>query len=101
MNNHTIIGIDLAKTVFQVGIMNDRKIISNKKVKRVALLKLIANLPISTIVMEACYSAHYWAREFEALDHTVKLIPAQHVKPFTRGLLGSFTRSQKKKCLSK
>ena len=35
--------------------------------------------------MEACYSSHHWAREFEALGHTVKLIPAQHVKPFTRG----------------
>jgi transposase len=35
--------------------------------------------------MQACYSAHYWAREFEALGHTVKLNPAQHVKPFTRG----------------
>ncbi|MGK0374066.1 MAG: transposase [Arenicella sp.] len=85
MNNHNVIGVDLAKTVFQVAIMNDRKIISNKKVKRAALLKLIAKLPVSTMVMEACYSAHYWAREFEALGHTVKLIPAQHVKPFTRG----------------
>jgi len=35
--------------------------------------------------MEACYSSHYWAREFERYGHQVKLIPAQHVKPFTRG----------------
>lgn len=85
MNNSTIIGIDLAKTVFQVGVMTNRKITSNKQVKRAQLLSLIANHPPSTIAMEACYSSHYWAREFEALGHTVRLIPAQHVKPFTRG----------------
>jgi len=85
MNNSTIIGIDLAKTVFQVGIMTNGKLTSNKQVKRARLRTLIANHPPTTIAMEACYSAHYWAREFEALGHTVKLIPAQHVKPFTRG----------------
>ena len=85
MNNHTVIGIDLAKTVFQVGIMKHGKLTSNKQVKRAQLHALIANQPPSTIAMEACYSAHYWAREFERYGHCVKLIPAQHVKPFTRG----------------
>jgi len=85
MNKNTIIGIDLAKTVFQVGVMTNGKLTSNKQVKRTRLHSLIANHTPSTIVMEACYSSHYWAREFEALGHTVKLIPAQHVKPFTRG----------------
>lgn len=85
MNNSTVIGVDLAKTVFQVGVMSNGKLTSNKQVKRTRLHALIANHPPSTIAMEACYSSHYWAREFEALGHTVKLIPAQHVKPFTRG----------------
>lgn len=85
MNNHTIIGIDLAKTVFQVGVMTNGKITTNKQVKRAALKPLMANHAPSIIAMEACYSSHYWAREFERFGHTVKLIPAQHVKPFTRG----------------
>jgi transposase len=85
MNNHTVIGIDLAKTVFQVAAMQNQKIVFNKQVKRQALKELIANHEPSLIAMEACYSSHYWAREFERYGHTVKLIPAQHVKPFTRG----------------
>lgn len=85
MNNNTIIGVDLAKTVFQVGVMTAGKITVNKQVTRALLPSFIANRPPSIIAMEACYSAHYWAREFERYGHTVKLIPAQHVKPFTRG----------------
>lgn len=85
MNNHTILGIDLAKTVFQVGIMKNGELASNKKVKRASLHSLMANQSQSTAAMEACYSSHYWAREFECYGHMVKLIPAQHVKPFTRG----------------
>ena len=85
MSNSTVIGIDLAKSVFQVGIMTNGKLTSNKQFKRAELHSLIANHPPATIAMEACYSSHYWAREFETLGHTVKLIPAQHVKPFTRG----------------
>jgi transposase len=85
MNNHTVIGIDLAKTVFQVCVMKNGKLASNKKVKRASLHSLMANQPPSTVAMEACYSSHYWAREFERYGHAVKLIPAQYVKPFTRG----------------
>ena len=85
MNNHTVIGIDLAKTVFQVGVMKKGKVTSNRQVKRASLHSLMANREPSTVAMEACYSSHYWAREFERYGHTVKLIPAQHVKPFTRG----------------
>ena len=79
MNNHTVIGIDLAKTVFQVGVMNNGKPASNRQVKRAALHSLMANQQPSIVAMEACYSSHYWAREFERYGHTVKLIPTQHV----------------------
>lgn len=85
MNNHTVIGIDLAKTVFQVAVMKNGKLAANKQVKRASLHSLMANRAPSVVAMEACYSSHYWAREFERFGHTVKLIPAQHVKPFTRG----------------
>jgi len=85
MNNHTVIGIDLAKTVFQVAALEKNKVVSNKQYKRQPLKELIANHAPCIIAMEACYSSHYWAREFERYGHQVKLIPAQHVKPFTRG----------------
>jgi transposase len=83
--NSTVIGIDLAKTVLQVGVMSNSKLTSNKQVRRASLHSLMANHPPSVVAMEACYSSNYWAREFEAMGHTIKLIPAQHVKPFTRG----------------
>ena len=85
MNNHNVIGIDLAKTVFQVAAFEKNKIVFNKQYKRQPLKEFIANHAPSTIAMEACYSSHYWAREFQQHGHQVKLIPAQHVKPFTRG----------------
>jgi len=85
MKHHTIIGIDLAKTVFQIAVMSDNKIIMNKRVNRPQLKEFMVNHRITTVAMEACYSSHYWAREFRHMGHTVLLIPAQHVKPFTRG----------------
>ena len=85
MSDNTIISIDLAKNVFQVAILQGRTITSNKQYKRAALIKFIANTAPATIAMEACYSSHYWARECEKYGHRVLIVPAQHVKPFTRG----------------
>lgn len=85
MNHHTVVGIDLAKNVFQVAISKSGKIVSNQKLSRKELSRWLANHPSSAIFMEACYSAHYWGRVAQEAGHTVKLIPAQHVTPFTRG----------------
>lgn len=86
MTHHNLVSIDLAKSVFQVCLFTDDiKIVSNKKVSRKKLSQQIAQLNPTTIAMEACYSAHYWGRVFEQYGHTVKLVPAQHVKPFVRG----------------
>ena len=86
MTDHNLVSIDLAKTVFQVcRFSNEHKILSNKRISRKKLAQEMAQLTPSNIVMEACYSAHYWGRTFEQYGHTVKLIPAQHVKPFVRG----------------
>jgi len=86
MNKVTLISIDLAKDVFQVaGFDKNLKVLSNKQVNRKTLQSLIANCPCCEIVMEACYSSHYWARCFEEIGHHVRLLPAQHVKPFVRG----------------
>ena len=85
MKYHTMISIDLAKAVFQVATMSEGRIISNQRLNRAALIELIANTPVTTIAMEACYSSHYWARLCESHGHKALLVPALHVKPFTRG----------------
>ena len=85
MNHHTVVGIDLAKHVFQVAIFERAKIVSNRRYSRSELTEFLINSKPSKVFMEACYSAHYWGRLAERHGHTVGLIPAQHVKPFTRG----------------
>ena len=81
--NIKIVGIDLAKNSFQICALNHAgKVIFNKKVSRTHLANTLRQLPTSLIAMEACYSAHYWGRVISAMGHEVKLIPAQHVKPF-------------------
>lgn len=86
MGNITTIGIDLAKSVFQVCALNQaRKIVFNKQVKRSQLVKEIGQYRGATLAMEACGSSHYWCRQFKKLGYTVRLIPAQHVKALSRG----------------
>lgn len=86
MDKITTIGLDLAKHVFHV-VCTDRhgKVVSKRMLKRSRVLPYFANLPGSLVGMEACASAHYWARELSALGHQVKLIPPQYVKPYVRG----------------
>jgi transposase len=80
------ITIDLAKNVFQVcGVNEHIKPQFNKKLKRNELLDFMRQQSPTTVVMEACYSSHYWGREIAKLGHDTKLIPAQHVTPFVRG----------------
>jgi transposase len=80
------IGIDLAKNVFQAcGVNEHMKSQFNKKLKRPQLLDFMRQQAPTMVVMEACYSSHYWGREMAKLGHDVKLIPAQHVTPFVRG----------------
>ncbi|WP_412758129.1 IS110 family transposase, partial [Legionella bozemanae] len=86
MNNVTVLGIDLAKDVFQLHAINEHgKKIFNKKVSRSSLPELIAKLPACKIVMEACGSSNYWSRKFISYGHEVVQISPQHVKPFVQG----------------
>ncbi|MDC4168719.1 transposase [Photobacterium damselae] len=81
MSQNKIIGIDLAKSIFFLFEINHKgNNISRKKLPRSKLLKYIAQQNECTISMEACPSAHYWAREFSKLGHQVMLFPPQHVK---------------------
>lgn len=86
MNELNTVAIDLAKNVFQVCTVSaQNKVLENKQISRHKLSQTLANLPRSVVAMEACYSSHYWARTFQAMGHDIRLIPAQHVKPFVRG----------------
>jgi transposase len=81
-----LLGIDLAKNVFQLCALNQaNKILFNRSVRRAHFRSSIARLEPTTIAMEACSSAHFWGRAFEAMGHQVVLVPAQHVTPFVRG----------------
>ena len=86
MSNLKLVGIDIAKTVFQLhGVSERNRVVLRKRLSRAHLLSFILQLPACQIVMEACGGAHYWARQFQALGHDVRLIAPQHVKPFVRG----------------
>lgn len=79
----SIIGLDLAKNVFQLhGARADGSVAFRRKLARGKLLEFFAATPPCLVAMEACGSAHYWAREIGALGHEVRLIAPIHVKPF-------------------
>jgi len=81
----TTIGIDLAKNVFQVHGVDERgKVAVRKQLKRAEMAKYFAKLEPCLIGMEACGSAHYWARKLESYGHTVKLMAPQFVKPYVK-----------------
>ena len=86
MNTIKVIGIDLAKSVFQVCVwMSDGAVASNRKVSRSNLLNTIRQFPADTLIaMEACATSHYWGRTFQSMGFLVRLIPTQHVKALTR-----------------
>jgi len=80
-----IVGIDLAKSSFQIhAITKNGHKITNKKMTRNKLKSYMINLPACLVAMEACGSAHYWARLFHSYGHKVKLIAPQFVKPFVK-----------------
>jgi transposase len=81
----TTVGIDLAKTVFQIhGVDDDGKLVLRKRLDRSKMLEFFVKLPPCLIGMEACGSAHYWARKLTAMGHTVKLMAPQFVKPYVK-----------------
>ena len=81
----TIIGIDLAKRVFQLhGASGDGSVVFRKKLSRGQVLAFISQQSRCGVAMEACATAHGWGREFEKLGHDVRLIPPVYVKPFVK-----------------
>jgi transposase len=86
MSNDTAIAVDVAKNVFQLGV-SDRpgKVRRTERLQRSQFLPFLAMQPATTVVMEACGSAQFWARRIEQLGHRVVLLPAHLVRPYVRG----------------
>jgi transposase len=85
MGEITTVGLDLAKHVFQVhGIDADGATVVRKQLRRAQVLAFFSRLPSCLVGLEACATAHYWARELGALGHEVRLMPAQYVKAYVK-----------------
>jgi transposase len=85
MKEVTIIGVDLAKNVFQLhGAAADGSVVFRKKLTRVQFHKFMSCHPACLVAMEACGSAHYWAREMAMMGHEPRLIAPRYVKPFVK-----------------
>ena len=81
----TTIGLDIAKSVFQVhGVDAAGQVIIRRRLKRRYVVAFFAKLPQCLIGVEACASSHHWSRELQALGHTVRLMPPAYVKPYVR-----------------
>src|SRR5215212_6333100 len=79
----TVIGLDLAKNVFQVhGIDEHGRAVLRRKIRRSDVLPLFSKLTPALVGMEACHTSHYWAREIAKFGHDVRMMPAQFVKPY-------------------
>jgi transposase len=80
-----VIGLDLAKNVFQVHAIDAQgQPIVRRQLRRAEVLKFFAKIPPCLVGMEACASAHYWGREIGALGHQVRLMPPAYVKPYVK-----------------
>ena len=85
MNNINVVGLDLAKSVFQVHAVDKTgRVVKVKQLKRAQVLSFFSRIPSCTVGMEACGGAHYWARELTHRGHHVRLMAAAFVKPYVK-----------------
>jgi transposase len=85
MQTITTIGLDIAKSVFQVhGIDAQGQVVTRRQLKRRYVLAFFQKLPPCLVGIEACASSHHWSRELKALGHTVRLMPPAYVKPYVK-----------------
>ena len=85
MSTIAIIGLDIAKNAFQVhGAASDGAALIRRQIRRGQVLTFFANLPPCVVALEACFTAHFWAREIVKFGHEVRMIPPQYVKLFVK-----------------
>jgi transposase len=85
MSNPAVIGLDIAKNVFQVhGADAEGRCVLRRRLRRAEVVMFFARLPRALVGIEACPSGHHWARELQLLGHDVRLIPPQYVRPFVK-----------------
>ena len=85
MDEVSTIGIDIAKSVFQVhGVDTDGAVVIRKRIGRTKILKFFTDLPPCLVGMEACATSHHWARELKRLGHDVRLMPPTYVKAYVK-----------------
>jgi transposase len=85
MRTVTTIGLDIAKSVFQVhGIDAEGDVVIRRRIKRGHVLAFFQKLPRCLVGIEACASAHHWSRELQAIGHSVRLMPPSYVKPYVK-----------------
>ena len=85
MGDITTIGLDLAKSVFQVHAVDETgNVVVRKRLRRGQVLAFFAGIPRCLVGLEACATAHYWARELIALGHEARLMPPNYVKAYVK-----------------
>ena len=85
MQSVTTIGLDIAKSVFQVhGIDAKGKVVIRQQLRRSRVLGFFGKLSPCVVGIEACASSHHWSRELQALGHAVRLMPPAYVKPYVK-----------------
>ena len=81
----TTIGLDIAKSVFQVHAVGaEGQVVLRRQLKRRYVLAFFQKVPPCLVGIEACASSHHWSRELKALGHTVRLMPPAYVKPYVK-----------------
>ena len=95
MGEVSTIGLDIAKSVFQIhGVDAGGAVVIRKRITRAKLLEFFASLPACLVGIEACPSAHYWSRRLQALGHPVRLLPPSYVKVVRSSLPRWWLRSE-------
>jgi len=85
MQSISTIGLDVAKSVFQVhGVDAAGQVVIRRQLRRRQVLAFFQRLPPCLVGIEACASSHHWSRELQALGHTVRLMPPAYVKPYVK-----------------
>ena len=83
MEKNSVVAVDIAKSVFDLaGSDQPGRVTFRRRLSRGAFLTYLAQLPAATVVVEACGSAHFWARQIEELGHGVVLLPPHQVRPY-------------------